>query len=64
MAIKTQQENLAVTAGKHREKGGSSPDCVPDKVVVENNSLSGDSARATAKQAAESLKDKVREKLG
>ena len=34
------------------------------KTTVENNSLSGDQARATAKQAAESLKDKVREKLG
>ena len=35
-----------------------------DKVVVENNSLAGDQARAAAKQAAESLKNQVREKLG
>ena len=32
--------------------------------AVENNSLSGDQARATAKQAAEFLKNQVREKLG
>ncbi len=31
---------------------------------MDNNSLSGDQARATAKQAAGSLKDQVREKLG
>jgi len=34
------------------------------KTSLEFNSLSGDQARATAKQAAESLKDQVREKLG
>jgi len=34
------------------------------KNAVENNSLSGDQARATAKQATEFLKDQVREKLG
>nr|EKU2858921.1 hemagglutinin repeat-containing protein [Enterobacter roggenkampii] len=34
------------------------------KVEVENNSLSGDQAREAAKQAAESLKNQVREKLG
>ncbi|WP_249357578.1 hypothetical protein [Citrobacter sp. wls619] len=33
-------------------------------IVVENNSLSGDQAREAAKQAAESLKKQVREKLG
>lgn len=33
-------------------------------IVVENNSLSGDRAREAAKQAAESLKNQVREKLG
>ncbi|WP_371328705.1 VENN motif pre-toxin domain-containing protein [Pantoea sp. Ae16] len=32
--------------------------------AVENNSLSGDQARATVKQAAESLKEQVRDKLG
>jgi len=31
---------------------------------VKNKSLSGDQARAAAKQAAESLKNQVREKLG
>ncbi|MGP6137358.1 hemagglutinin repeat-containing protein [Enterobacter chuandaensis] len=34
------------------------------KVEVENNSLAGDQARAAAKQAAESLKNQVRDKLG
>lgn len=34
------------------------------RTELENNSLSGDYARATVNQAAESLKDKVREKLG
>ncbi|WP_220710712.1 hemagglutinin repeat-containing protein [Enterobacter cancerogenus] len=34
------------------------------KNAVENNSLAGDQARAAAKQAAESLKNQVREKLG
>ncbi|EPM0022247.1 hemagglutinin repeat-containing protein [Citrobacter farmeri] len=34
------------------------------KVEVENNSLSGDRAREAAKQAAESLKNQVRDKLG
>lgn len=33
-------------------------------VIVENNSLSGDQARETVKQAAESLKEQVRGKLG
>ena len=33
-------------------------------IVVENNSLSGDKARESVKQAAESLKNQVREKLG
>ncbi|NIG87159.1 hypothetical protein M5J15_02095 [Serratia symbiotica] len=31
---------------------------------MENNSLSGDKARETVKQAAESLKNQVRDKLG
>ena len=35
-----------------------------EKTSLEFNSLSGDQARATAKQAAESLKDQVRETLG
>ncbi|KFD23516.1 putative heme utilization/adhesion exoprotein [Yokenella regensburgei ATCC 49455] len=35
-----------------------------ERVVVENNSLSGDRAREAAKQAAESLKNQVRDKLG
>lgn len=35
-----------------------------ERVVVENNSLSGDRAREAAKQATESLKNQVREKLG
>ncbi|MBU5601594.1 MULTISPECIES: hypothetical protein [Citrobacter] len=39
-------------------------DFATEKVVVENNSLSGDRAREAAKQAAESLKNQVREKLG
>jgi len=34
------------------------------KNAVENNSLSGDKARETVKQVAESLKDQVRNKLG
>nr|WP_213317736.1 hemagglutinin repeat-containing protein [Klebsiella aerogenes] len=34
------------------------------KNAVENNSLAGDQARATVKQAAESLKNEVRDKLG
>ncbi|MFP1761103.1 VENN motif pre-toxin domain-containing protein, partial [Lonsdalea quercina] len=34
------------------------------KNAVENNSLSGDQARETVKQAAESLKNQVRDKLG
>lgn len=34
------------------------------KNAVENNSLAGDQARATVKQAAESLKTQVRDKLG
>ncbi|HAT3716017.1 TPA: filamentous hemagglutinin N-terminal domain-containing protein, partial [Serratia marcescens] len=34
------------------------------KNAVENNSLSGDKARESVKQAAESLKNQVREKLG
>lgn len=34
------------------------------KNAVENNSVSGDSARQTVKQTAESLKEQVREKLG
>ncbi|CAI0889464.1 hemagglutinin repeat-containing protein [Serratia entomophila] len=34
------------------------------KNAVENNSLSGDAARETVKQAAESLKNQVRDKLG
>lgn len=34
------------------------------KNAVENNSLAGDQARATVKQAAESLKNQVRDKLG
>ncbi len=34
------------------------------KTAVENNSLSGDAARETVKQAAESLKNQVRDKLG
>ncbi|EBS4549246.1 hypothetical protein DQK32_25845 [Salmonella enterica subsp. enterica serovar Newport] len=42
----------------------SSQGCAPERVVVENNSLSGDRAREAAKQAAESLKNQVREKLG
>lgn len=33
-------------------------------IVVENNSLSGDQARETVKQTAESLKNQVRDKLG
>ncbi|BFI52241.1 hypothetical protein KD3_05090 [Yersinia pseudotuberculosis] len=35
-----------------------------EHVVVENNSLSGDAARKTVKQTAESLKNQVRDKLG
>lgn len=35
-----------------------------EEVVVENNSLSGDQARESVKQAAESLKNQVRDKLG
>lgn len=34
-----------------------------EEVVVENNSLSGDKAHETVKQAAESLKDQIRNKL-
>ncbi len=34
------------------------------KTAVENNSLSGDTARETVKQAAESLKNQVRDRLG
>jgi len=35
-----------------------------DKVVVENNSLSGDKARAAVKESAEQWKEQVRETLG
>ena len=48
----------------NRKKYFSLADSALDKVVVENNSLSGDEARETVKQAAESLKNQVREKLG
>ena len=34
------------------------------KLIVENNSLSGDQARAAVKEAADSLKNQVRNKLG
>lgn len=48
--------------------GGSTADTVTaaqaGKTTVENNSLSGDRAREAAKQAAESLKNQVRDKLG
>ncbi|MBA0035798.1 VENN motif pre-toxin domain-containing protein [Pantoea sp. BIGb0393] len=48
--------------------GGSTADAVAGaqagKTTVENNSLSGDKARETVKQAAESLKNQVRDKLG
>lgn len=53
--IKMQQEKAAVTDGKHREKGGSSPDCVPDKVVVENNFLGATSSEKLDK-AVEKIK--------
>lgn len=39
--IKTQQEKQPLTDGKYREKVSSSPECVPDNVVVENNSMHG-----------------------
>ena len=48
--------------------GNSTADAVSGaqtgKNAVENNSLSGDKARESVKQAAESLKNQVREKLG
>jgi len=37
--IKAQQEKPVVTHGKHKGKAGSSPDCIPDNVAVENNNL-------------------------
>lgn len=39
-------------------------DSAQDKVVVENNSLSGDKARAAVKESAEEMKARVREKMG
>ena len=48
--------------------GDSSADAmtgaIAGKTTVENNSLSGDKARETVKQAAASMKDQVRETLG
>ncbi|RAR74500.1 hypothetical protein C7420_10192 [Pantoea ananatis] len=49
---------------KGQGKVGSLADCASDKVVVENNSLSGDAARETVKQVTANLKDQVRDKLG
>jgi len=37
--LKTSQQKLLLTDGKHRKKRCSSPDCTPGSVVVENNSL-------------------------
>ncbi|WP_213732097.1 VENN motif pre-toxin domain-containing protein, partial [Citrobacter europaeus] len=50
--------NLAGGDSKSTTTGAQS-----GKNAVENNSLSGDRAREAAKQAAESLKNQVREKL-
>ncbi|NWK86711.1 hemagglutinin repeat-containing protein [Raoultella terrigena] len=43
---------------------GAATGAVAGKNAVENNSLAGDQARETAKKAAESLKNQVRETLG
>lgn len=43
---------------------GAATGAAAGKNAVENNSLSGDQARAAAKQAADSLKNQVRDKLG
>lgn len=59
-----QQGKPVVSHGKGRRKSGPSQQLTSERVVVENNSLSGDRAREAAKQTAESLKNQVREKLG
>ncbi|MEN5018911.1 hypothetical protein ABEH87_21585, partial [Erwinia sp. Eh17-17] len=59
-----QQGKCFVTDGKHREKVCTLAGCAAEKVVVENNSLSGDKARESVKQNAEHWKDQVRDKLG
>lgn len=50
-----------LTDGKHREKLSSSPDCTPDKVVVENNALLALVGRGCA--ALSPCRNKVAEQL-